>query len=414
MKIIIAGGGVIGLCAAYYLNKSGYEITVIDKNVITTGASFGNAGYISPSHFIPLASPGIVAQGLRWMLNSSSPFYIKPRLNTDLVKFCYTFFKNANENNVRRNAPHLCNLLNLSRQETINIKHELGNTFKMEEKGCLMLFKTIDAEKHEIELIKVANNFNVEARMLNAGEVQAMEPDVKVNIRGAAYYPMDCHLHPGDFMHALKLYLENAGVKFLLNTTIINVEKNTGKVTSVITDKEKIVCDELVIAAGSWSASIAAKLGIRIILQAGKGYSITYNNIKCNLRYPAILVERRVALTPMGKDLRMGGTMEISGLKSLPILKRAKAIYNAAKEYYPDLEVSFPEPKMIWSGLRPLSPDGLPYIGRPKNFKNVLIATGHAMLGLSLAAATGKLCNEIIDHKQTSVDIEAFCIERFN
>ena len=140
---------------------------------------------------------------------------------------------------------------------------------------------------------------------------------------------------------------------------------------------------------------------------------ITYQNMKKNLHYPAILVDDRVAMTPMGKDLRMGGTMEISGINNRVLLKRAEAIFRASKNYYPDLAVEFPEKERIWSGLRPLSPDGLPYIGRADNYSNLTIAGGHAMLGLSLAAGTGKLVEEIIGSTKTSVDISAFAVDRF-
>jgi D-amino-acid dehydrogenase len=158
---------------------------------------------------------------------------------------------------------------------------------------------------------------------------------------------------------------------------------------------------------------IAGKLGIDILMQAGKGYSMTYKNIERNLRYPAILVDRRTAMTPMGPDLRMGGTMEISGLNSPLLIKRARAIFDAAKSYYPDLPVQFMPPEQIWSGLRPLTPDGLPYIGRHSKFSNLVFAGGHAMLGLSLAAGTGKLVEEIVGCNKTSIDITAFKVERY-
>ncbi|HEY0751358.1 MAG TPA: FAD-dependent oxidoreductase, partial [Chitinophagaceae bacterium] len=167
------------------------------------------------------------------------------------------------------------------------------------------------------------------------------------------------------------------------------------------------------LSAGSWLPLVSRKLGVPILLQPGKGYSLTFNYIDGNLNYPSILVDRRVAMTPMGKDLRMGGTMEISGINNNLLVKRAEAIYNAAKSYYPELPVSFPETNQIWNGLRPLSPDGLPYLGRPKQYKNVVIAGGHAMLGLALAAGSGKVVEEIISNEKSSVPLEAFKVERF-
>ena len=411
-KVIVAGGGVIGLCTAYYLNKAGHEVTLIDKGDLKHGTSFGNAGYISPSHFIPLASPGIVAKGLQWMLSSSSPFYIKPRLNMDLIRWALTFWKRSGKSTMERNIPHLNNILHLSRELTSSIRNELGNQFRMEEKGCFMLYKTALTEKHEIELAKEAVALNIETRIFSAKEIQDMEPEVEVNVRGGVLYPIDAHLHPGDLMQTIYDHLQQSGVKFHLETTITGFEKQGRKVTKVLTDKGDFTGDEIVLATGSWLPVTSRDLGIDLLLQAGKGYSMTFDAVEKNLHYPAILVDDRVAMTPMGADLRMGGTMEISGIGSPMLMKRVQAIFKAAKNYYPDLPVTFPAQDKIWYGLRPLSPDGLPYIGRHSTYDNIVMAGGHAMLGLSLAAATGKLVEEIVGGLETSIDISAFNVER--
>jgi D-amino-acid dehydrogenase len=412
-KVTVIGGGVIGLCCAYYLHKAGHKVRVIERGDIRTGTSFGNAGYVSPSHIIPLASPGIVAKGLKWMLSSSSPFYIKPRLNADLIRWCLTFWANSTSKTVEKNAPPLVDLLLFSRELTSDIKNELGNHFRMEEKGCFMMYKNPETEKHEIELAREAAKFKIETKVMSRAEVQALEPDVEVDVRGGVLYPIDAHLHPGDFMHTLYEHLKEENVEFQLHTNVNGFEKDGRKISKVLTDKGNFDCEELVIAGGSWLPVITKSLGIHMLLQAGKGYSITFENMKKNLHYPAILVDHRVAMTPMGADLRMGGTMEISGLNSPTLVKRAQAIYTAAKLYYPKLEVDFPQVEKIWSGLRPLSPDGLPFIGRHSKYQNLIIAGGHAMLGLSLAAGTGKLVQELVDAGKTSVALEAFNVERF-
>ncbi len=413
-KVIVAGGGVIGLCAAYYLHKGGHEVVVIERGDIQTGTSFGNAGYVSPSHFIPLASPGIVAKGLQWMLSSSSPFYIKPRLDLDLIKWGLTFWRRSAKSYMEKNIPPLNEILHLSRALTSEIRDELGNHFRMEEVGCFMLYKSAVTEKHEIELAKEAASLGIETKIFDAKGVQEMEPEVEVNVRGGVLYPIDCHLHPGDLMQTIYQYLQSNGVQFHLNTTIEGFEKEGRKVSKVITDKGDFTADAFVLATGSWLPIVTKHLGIELLLQAGKGYSMTFENVEKNLHQPAILVDDRVAMTPMGTDLRMGGTMEISGLQSPMLIKRVQAIFKAAKNYYPNLPVSFPSSEKIWWGWRPLSPDGLPYIGRHSAFDNLVLSGGHAMLGLSLAAATGKLVEEIIGGKKTSMDIAAFNVERYN
>ncbi|MFN4807957.1 MAG: NAD(P)/FAD-dependent oxidoreductase [Bacteroidota bacterium] len=413
-KVIVAGSGVIGLCTAYYLHKAGHHVTVIDRGNIQHGTSFGNAGYISPSHFIPLASPGIVAKGLQWMLSSSSPFYIKPRLDVDLIKWGLTFWRRSSKSTMEKNIPPLNEILHLSRALTSEIRDELGNHFRMEEVGCFMLYKSAVTEKHEIELAKEAASMGIETKIFDAKGVQEMEPNVEVNVRGGILYPIDCHLHPGDLMQTIYQHLQTNGVQFELNTTIEGFEKEGRSVSKVITDKGDFTADEFVLATGSWLPIVTKQLGVDLLLQAGKGYSMTFENVERNLRQPAILVDDRVAMTPMGSDLRMGGTMEISGLHSPMLIKRVQAIFKAAKNYYPNLPVSFPASDKIWWGWRPLSPDGLPYIGRHSKFDNLVLSGGHAMLGLSLAAATGKLVEEIVSEKQLSMNIAAFNVERYN
>jgi D-amino-acid dehydrogenase len=411
-KVIVAGGGVIGLCTAYYMKKSGHDVVVIDQGDLKKGASFGNAGYICPSHFIPLASPGIVAKGLQWMLSSTSPFYIKPRLDMDLIKWGLTFWKRSGKSTMERNAPHLNNILQLSRSLSAQMRDDLGNHFHMEEKGCLMLYKSATTEKHEIEMAEDAAAFNIQTRILSAKEVQELEPDVEVNVKGGVLYPLDAHLHPGELMDTLHEQLEKNGVVFQLNTKILGFEKSGRKVSKVLTDKGDFTGDEVVIATGSWLSNILKDLEIDVLLQAGKGYSMTFDNIPKNLHYPSILVDDRVAMTPMGTDLRMGGTMEISGIGSKMLIKRVQSIYKAAKNYFPDLQVSFPSPDKVWHGFRPLSPDGLPYIGRHSKYDNLVVAGGHGMLGISLAAGSGKLIDEIVSGYKLSMDISAFDVER--
>ncbi len=411
-KVIVAGGGVIGLCTAYYLNKSGHEVTIIDQGNLKEGTSFGNAGYICPSHFMPLASPGIIAQGLKWMLSSTSPFYIKPRLDMDLIKWGLTFWKRSGKSTMDKNIPPLHAILQLSRKLTTEMSEDLGNPFHMQEKGCLMLYKSATTEKHEIELAHEAAAFNIETQVLSAKEIQDLEPDVQVDVRGGVLYPMDAHLHPGELMRTLHQFLEKSGVVFQLSTTITGFEKQGRKVTKVLTDKGDFSVDEIVVATGSWLSSILKDLNIDMLLQAGKGYSMTFEQVERNLHYPSILVDDRVAMTPMGNDLRMGGTMEISGMESKMLTKRVESIYKAAKNYFPNLPVSFPSLDKVWYGLRPLSPDGLPYLGRHSKYDNLVISGGHAMLGISLAAGSGKLIDEIISGQSLSMDITAFDVER--
>jgi D-amino-acid dehydrogenase len=214
-------------------------------------------------------------------------------------------------------------------------------------------------------------------------------------------------------MIALKNYLVGKGVKFELNCTVTGFEKGNKKITGIITNKGKFNCEDVVVATGSWLPVVAKMMGIKLLLQPGKGYSYTYPNIEKNLKYPAILVDGRCAITPWGNQLRIGGTMELSGINNKVLVKRMQGIYDSALNFYPGLKIDFPPADKIWNGLRPVSPDGLPYIGKHSLYDNVVIAGGHAMLGISEGTGTGKLVTEIIQRKTTSVNISAFKVERF-
>ncbi|MEI9943307.1 MAG: FAD-dependent oxidoreductase [Chitinophagaceae bacterium] len=414
MNVTIIGGGVIGLCSAYYLRKEGHSVTVIERNDITDGCSFGNMGYISPSHFIPLATPGIVKQGMKWMLNSSSPFYIKPRLNWDMIRWGMTFWKNANTKTVKEHAPHMSHLLQLSRHLMDDLKKELPDSFDMMEKGCWMLYKNEKTGVHEKHLAEQAATLGLKTVVCNAQEVQDYETEVEVNAAGGVLYLDDCHLNPAKFMRSLYNTLQKAGVKFWLNTIVTGFETSNGKVDTVITDKSSLHCEELIIANGSWMQQISKLLGVYVPLQPGKGYSVVYDGLERNLLYPSILVDDRVAITPINKWLRIGGTMELSGHNDKVLPKRVLALYKAFKKYYPSVNITEPNTSKAWFGYRPVTPDGLPYIGRHEKFNNLIYAGGHAMLGLSAAAATGKLVKEMISHQPLSISIDAFRPSRFS
>ncbi|HEX5654504.1 MAG TPA: FAD-dependent oxidoreductase [Chitinophagaceae bacterium] len=414
MQVTIVGGGVIGLCTAYYLRKASYEVTIIEMNNITDGCSFGNMGYISPSHFIPLATPGIISQGLKWMMSSSSPFYIKPRLNLELLRWGMNFWKKANAQQVAASTPHLNNLLQLSRERMNDLKNELPDSFDMIEKGCWMLFKNPATADHEKHLAEQAAGFGLKTIICSPAEVQAYETEVEVNVAGGVLYLDDCHLHPGRFMQSLYTQLQRMGVKFWLNTRVTGFETNNGRVTAVITDKNSLAVDHLVIANGSWLGQLSKLLGIQMPVQPGKGYSIVYQDLQKNLQFPSILVDHRTATSPIDRWLRIGGTMELSGHSDTILPRRVNAIYQAFKKYYPSMDLPAPNPKKAWFGYRPVSPDGMPYIGKHPKFSNLVYAGGHAMLGVSAAAGTGQLVKEILGREPATIPLHAFDPARFS
>lgn len=414
MKIHIIGGGIIGLCSAYYLSEAGFDVVVIDKSDLSEGCSFGNAGMIVPSHFIPLAGPGVISKGIRWMFNPKSPFYIKPRMSLELGQWLWAFYKSCNKKQLDNAIPALRDLGLFSKKLFQELNQNPDMNFDYEEQGLLMLFKNPKTQQEEITTAEIANEIGIEAKVLSESEVSAFETGTKTDVIGGVYYPGDAHLYPNILMSQMIAYLKKRGVCFLDNTAVSGFDYDHKKINIIKTHSAKpIKVEHLVIAGGSWTPKVLKLLGLKMLLQDGKGYSITLKNQIERPKIPSILSEAKVAMTPMGKDLRIGGTLEISNLSPQINMNRVRGILESIPRYYPDLMPSMPDKKLVWHGFRPCSPDGLPYIGNSVKFSNLTIASAHAMMGLSLAPATGKLVAEIIQDHKTSVDIRLFDPHRF-
>tara|TARA_R110002072_G_scaffold85073_3_gene192591 strand:+ start:3722 stop:4972 length:1251 start_codon:yes stop_codon:yes gene_type:complete len=410
--VLIIGGGIVGLCSAYFLQKEGHKVTVLDKSDITSGASFVNAGYITPSHIIPLASPGMISKGIKWMFNSSSPFYMQPRWDTDFFKWSWYFHKSSTKEKVDLAIPLIKDINIISRDLFTSIKNsgDLGD-FQLERKGLLMLYKTDKEGEHEMQVAKKASYLGLEVSSLNKKELDTLQPNVTMNVKGAIHYECDGHTTPTEFMKKMLEYLKRSGVIIKTNEEVIDLSTENGRIIKVTTNKNDYSPKEVVLAAGSWSDNLSKKLNIKLPIQAGKGYRINVPR-PTGITIPAILMEAKVAVTPMTEYTRFAGTMEFSGINDVIRKQRVEAIANATTEFYPEIKISEAEKLDAKSGLRPVSPDGLPYIGKSSSLKNLTVATGHAMMGWSLGPVTGKLVSEIISDKKTSMDINSFSPNR--
>ena len=411
-KIIIIGGGIVGLSSAYFLQKEGHHVTVIDKSDITSGASFVNAGYITPSHIIPLASPGMIAQGIRMMFNAASPFYMKPRWDTDFFKWTWYFHKSSTKVKVEKAIPLIKDINILSRElfEDIKASGDLGE-FQLERRGLLMLYKTEASYRHEIEVARKANFLGLKVSEFDKKQLSAIEPNVNIEAKGAIHYECDAHTTPTEFMPKMVDFLKRVGVEIRTHEEVLDVSTYERTIHDVVTSEGSYAADEVVLAAGSWSEKLSRKMNVKLPLQAGKGYRIDLEQ-PTGISMPAILMESKIAVTPMKGFTRLAGTMEFSGINDIIRKERVMAIVAGAKSFYPDLPIATQDIDNVKTGLRPVTPDGLPYIGKSSGFNNLTIATGHAMMGWSLGPATGKLVSEVIDGKKTSIPISAFSPDR--
>ena len=414
-SVVICGGGIVGLSCAYYLARDGWSVTVIERNAEgADSCAQGSAGYISPSHVVPLAAPGMVWKGLKWMLSSKSPFYIKPRLSTDLMRWGWLFARACTPEHTVRAAPVLRDLCLGGRKLFVELADLTGNTFELKKEGLLNLCKTQEGLDHEAHgLAKLANELGVEAQVLDAKQTAILEPGARLDVAGSVYFPIDAHLTPRKFMPALIGLLKQMGVTFRWNTSVDGWRTEGGRVAAVHTTAGELTADEFVLAAGSWSPDMIKGLDIRLPLQAGKGYSLTIEKPRFQLTKSLILTERRVAATPMGDKLRFGGTMEISGINDHIRTERVRQIIDAVPHYFPDFTAADFAGIKPWYGLRPVTPDGLPYIGRFGRHPNLTAACGHAMLGVTMAPSTGLLVADVLGGRKPSLSLEMLSPDRY-
>ncbi|NDE60899.1 MAG: FAD-dependent oxidoreductase [Cyclobacteriaceae bacterium] len=381
---LIIGGGIVGLFTAYYLQKTGVEVAILDRTDLKDNCSTGNAGMITPSHIIPLAAPGMISKGIAWMFSSKSPFYIHPRLDFKLAQWCLLFFKASSANQVSKSMPYLNHLTLFSKAlyQEFEAEHP-DSAVHLSKKGLMMVYQTEAVEKEEIELAHLAKKYLLEAEVLSAQEMQTLEPNLEVKARGA-----------------------------VSNTQVNGFASSGGKISAVITDQGTIEGSHFVLCGGAWTAELAKKLNFSLPLMGGKGYSFVQPN-RPAIQIPTILTERKVAVSPYGDFVRFGGTLEVAGTNERVNLNRVRGIFESIGQYYPDFQATFPEEDQIWKGLRPCSPDGLPYIGAAPGHQNVWVGAGHAMLGLTMAPATGRLLTELYHQKNTSLDIQGFEVGRY-
>ncbi len=414
-KVVVLGGGIIGLATAWHCIKRGHEVTLLDRRQkVRDGCSFGNAGMLVPSHFIPLAAPGMIKLGMKWLWSRESPFAIRPRLSWSLIDWLWKFQRACNQQHVEQNSPLLRDLNLAGRAAFLELETELAGEFNLVQKGLVMLCATEEGMHEEAEVAAVSNSLGVPASVMNPQELAELDPGIEMDVVGGVHFPLDCHLSPNLLMSSLEEKLQRRGVEFVWETECGGFRTQQNEIQCITSSTGEISGDEYVICGGAWSNQLADDLGISLPLQAGKGYSLTLETPRQQPTVCSILKEARVAVTPMGNSLRFGGTMEIVGHDESISPSRLRGIVRSIPEYFPALKQDDFQDCQPWVGLRPCSPDGLPYVGRTSKYRNLLMATGHGMMGISLSMITGKLIAEAIEDEPSSIDgIERILPDRF-
>lgn len=412
-QVLVIGGGAIGLSTAYYLWKSGVAVEVLERDEVGAGSSLHNAGLVCPGHFIPLAAPGAVAQGLKYLLHPDSPFYIKPRADPDLLAWMWRFKRSSTQAHVRRSMGLLFQLNARSLTLYEDLARSEGLEFGLQKRGLLSVFRTERGRTGSSEEAALAREIGLDARLVDLPELEALEPGLRWKALGALYYPDDAHLVPAQFVNAMAGFLAARGVPIRTGLAVDGFETRGPQITAVRTRKGDLRADTFVLASGAWSPQLLHGLRIRMLLQPGKGYSISVANPPRMPSIPCIFREAKVAMTPMGDMLRFAGTLELAGLDTSITPRRVEAILNSIPRYVDDIDPAGIDRSTTWRGLRPCTPDGLPYIGRFRKHPNLVAATGHAMIGMTMATATGQVVSQIVQEQKPEVDVAALHPDRF-
>lgn len=410
---MVIGGGVIGLCSALALAEKGMHVTVLEAGgEDSESCSTGNAGMIVPSHFVPLAAPGMALYGLKMLLRRDSPFGFSWPPSFEMAEWAIRFLRASNAAQAQRAGPVLRDLNLLSRARYRELHQSLGIE-GLRESGLTMMCETQQALDEEYRQAERAERLGLRVQTLDRAGLRREEPHVEIEAVGGVKFLDDASLDPPAFLRAVRAELRRRGVRLHYDCPATGFSLGTSRVDAVRTKDGEFPADEFVLAGGVATGALARGLGLRLPLVGGKGYGFTVTEPPVPLRACAILVEARVALTPMPSGLRIAGTMELGARDLRASPRRLEGIRASVRRCLPALRQARLEDAPVWAGLRPCSPDGLPYLGRTARWSNLTLAAGHAMMGLSLGPATGEMVGQIVAGEPTSVPIELLNPDRY-
>jgi D-amino-acid dehydrogenase len=410
--VLILGGGVIGLACAHYLLEAGRGVTVLEQRTIGSGSSHGNCGTLTPSHATPLAMPGMVSAGLRTLLHPDAPLRIAPRLDPALWRWLFGFARRCNWEDFRATTRIKAPLLLHSRRLIEELVRSESLDCEFEAKGTLYVFRDADEFERSQWLPQALREIDLPIETLSSLSAHEMEPALRPGVVGAYFNPGDAHLRPDRYVAELARLVRAKGGVIEEGAYIESVEREGGRIARVRTSAGDFEGREVVLALGAWSPQLARQLGLRVPIQPGKGYSITYTRPGICPSLPLVLKERSVCVTAWSSGYRLGSTMEFAGYDTSLNARRLDALRRGAREYL--LEPEGPEVVEEWYGWRPMTPDDLPMLGRVPKIDNLVLATGHGMLGVSLSAITGLLVSELICGRPASIDLAPYRLTRFD
>lgn len=384
----------MGQFTAYYLHKAGHQVTIIDDAPAMPPASVGNCGLITPSHILPLNTWGTLFKGLKWLGKKDAPLAIKPQLSASFLSWFASYISHCQSSSVKHSIQARHELLQLSWRLYDEVLAEENLDCDWQKGGLLYGYRTTAGQQDMNEEVNLLQKHGLAARALSREELHALEPLMAEDVIGGALFECDGWLMPGKLLEKLKALNERNGVK-MIQDEVKQLTRKGNRILGVQSNQNTLTADEYILAAGAKSPFLARPLGIDLKLIPGKGYNLTVNlPLAQQPKLPVYMVERKVVATPWTGGFRLGSTMEFTGYDLSLSPHRLEALKRAAGEY---LQIDISNVEFTpWAGWRPMTSNGLPVIGRAPNFQNLILATGHGMLGLSMAPATGHLVAEIL------------------
>ena len=412
-SVLIVGGGHIGIACAHYLQQDGHDVTVIDQGEIGGGCSRGNCGFIAPSHVLPLTTPDALLEGIRSLFQPRAPFRVKPQLRGALMRWMWEFGRRCTHDSMMAASRSLHGLLEASASEYHALLRSPELQCGWQDNGLLFVLRGEEAlESFARKDALLSSEYGVSARLLRGSELQDFEPALLDDLAGAYLYDVDSYLQPDKLNSAWTALLESRGVKFIEQCRVEAVEKTSNRVSGLQTSQGKLSADHYVFAAGAWSSSLAAGLGCSIPVEPGKGYAVTMSKPEIMPTHPMLMPEKRIGVTPFEDGLRIASMMEFAGFDTSIPPFRIEQLQDSAKPFLKN--PTGPTIQETWYGWRPMTWDSLPIIGRVARLENALLATGHNMLGLSLAPITGKTIADIVAERPTDIPLAAVSPARFS
>ncbi len=413
VDVAIVGGGIIGVSAAYYLAAEGRSVALLEREDICAlgGATHSNAGLITPSDVYPLASPGALGKGLRWMLDSSSPFYIAPQARPRLARWLWMFARASARERSEKAMPVQRALLRRSADLWAELAALPGVEFGYEQRGWLWTYRDRAAWEAGAAEAAEAGGYGALSQAWDAEQVHKAVPGLAPGVFGGVFYPEDAHCDPRRAVEELARLAAVEGAELHPRTEVLGLETSGRRVTRLLTTRGEIEADTVVLAAGSWSPALGRRLRLDLPIEPAKGYGVTVRRPSDLPELPCYEAASSVAITPMGDRLRLAGTLELGGLDMRVRWNRVAAIRRGAGEALAGAAQL--EPLELWRGLRPCTPDGLPIIGRSPRHDNLVVAAGHCMLGLGLGPVTGRLVTQLVNGVEPEIDVTPLRIGRF-